>query len=80
MFYSCDLLFFRAVIFEAEKHRHVGPLPGYRNMVLFYNADQRGPICIHYILRGENLQTLTRIAGRFFADFGTFKPYNFGIA
>jgi len=35
--------FFRALIFEAEKHRPVGPLPGYRNMVLFYNADQRGP-------------------------------------
>jgi len=28
---------------------------------LFYNADQRGPICIPYILRGENLQICSKV-------------------
>ena len=35
-----------------------------------------GPICIPYILGGEDLQIVERL----FADFLTFKPYNFGIA
>ena len=33
-------------------------------------------MCIPYIWRGENVQILPQ----FFADFGTFKPCNFGIA
>jgi len=58
MLYSCDLFIyiFRAVIFEAEERRPSGPLPGCRNVVQFCNADQRGPICLPYILRGKNLQ------------------------
>jgi len=80
-FYSCDLFInyllfvFRALIVEAAKNaapRHL--CQDVEMWCNFYNADQRGPIYILYILRGENLQIL----GWFFAEFGTFKPYNFG--
>jgi len=37
----------------------------------FITHIRRGSICIPYILRDENLQTL----GRFFAHIDTFKPY-----
>ena len=46
----------RALIFEVEERHPAGPLPGCGNVVKFYNAVQRGPICISCILRGENLQ------------------------
>jgi len=46
MFYSCDLLFFRALILEAEERRAAGPLPRCANVEQFYNADQRGPIVV----------------------------------
>ena len=44
----CELLFIiyyfcRALIFEAEDCRPAAPLPGCRNVVQFYNRDQRGP-------------------------------------
>jgi len=52
------IYFFHAVIFEAEERRPAGPLPGCRNMVKFYNADQRGSYLYPYILSGENLQIL----------------------
>jgi len=68
--------FFRTLIFKAKERHPVGSLPGSWNVLQFYNAAQRGHICVPYILRSESLQ----IVGRFFADFGVFKPYNFGIA
>jgi len=43
------IYFFQAVIFEAEERRPAGSLPGCRNMVEFYNADQRGSyLSLHF--------------------------------
>jgi len=64
-------LFFRALIFEAEQR-----LPGCQNMVQcnFITGVRRASLSIAYILRGEICKCCPTI-WRFFADFGTFKPY-----
>jgi len=77
MFYSCDyLLFFRVLIFDAKERCPWDLCQDVGKWSDFIMQITRGPICILYIMKGDNLLTLPW----FFANFGIYKPYNFKIA
>ena len=63
MFCSCDLLLllFRALVFEAEERRPAGPLQDVGMRCNFITQIRGDPICIHYILMGENLKILPTV-------------------
>ena len=57
--FCCSNLFFCTLIFEAEERRPAVPLPGCRNVVKFYNADQREPCLYPVYFEGRKSANFT---------------------
>jgi len=72
MFYSCDLfiyyyLFF-ALLSSRPKNAAPRPMPGYGNVVSFYNAVQRGPYLYPVHFEGAKICKSCTTVGRW-CDF-----------
>jgi len=70
--FAAVIYFFCTLIFEAEERRPAVPLPGCRNVVKFYNADQR-ELCLYPVyFEGRKSANFTPQLG----DGVTFNSWN----